>query len=86
MFLLVCSVYPAFGDYLEPTAQEQQLYNRLLADFIKLNVQKTDVIGSIGPSSRMGKSMRIVVEKENRRRYFDNLQTTFSLSILTRRF
>ncbi|MBM2851813.1 MAG: hypothetical protein HW420_360 [Candidatus Nitrosotenuis sp.] len=43
MFLLVCSIYPAFGDYVEPTLQEQQLYNSLLADFTKLNVQKTDV-------------------------------------------
>ncbi|QLH08288.1 hypothetical protein [Candidatus Nitrosotenuis sp. DW1] len=43
VFLLAGGTYPAFADYVEPTAQEQQLYNRLLADFTKLSVQKTDV-------------------------------------------
>ncbi|MBI5146224.1 MAG: hypothetical protein HZA84_03280 [Thaumarchaeota archaeon] len=42
-FLLAGSVYPAFADYVEPSLQEQQLYNRLLADFTKLSVQKMDV-------------------------------------------
>jgi hypothetical protein len=42
VFLLI-GVYPAFADYVEPTSQEQQLYNRLLADFTKQNVQKMDV-------------------------------------------
>ena len=42
-FLLAASIYPAFADYVEPTAQEQQLYNRLLANFTKLSIQKTDV-------------------------------------------
>lgn len=43
MVLLAGSTYPAFADYVEPTVQEQQLYNRLLADFTRLNVQKMDV-------------------------------------------
>ena len=43
MFLLTGSIYPAFADYVMPTPQEQQLYNRLLANFTKLNVQKMDV-------------------------------------------
>ena len=43
MFLLAGSVYPVFADYVEPTQQEQQLYDRLLANFTKLDVQKTDV-------------------------------------------
>ncbi len=43
IFLLTGSIYPAFADYVEPSLQEQQLYNRLLADFTKLGVQKMDV-------------------------------------------
>jgi len=43
VFLLTASICPAFADYVEPTVQEQQLYNRLLANFTKLDVQKMDV-------------------------------------------
>jgi hypothetical protein len=43
MFLLAWSIYPAFADYVEPTSQERQLYNSLLANFTKLNIQKMDV-------------------------------------------
>jgi hypothetical protein len=41
--LLAVGIYPAFADFVEPTMQEQQLYNMLLADFTKLNVQKMDI-------------------------------------------
>ncbi|HSA98651.1 MAG TPA: hypothetical protein VLF17_06195 [Candidatus Nitrosotenuis sp.] len=43
VFLLTAGICPAFADYVEPTAQEQQLYNKLLANFTKLDVQKMDV-------------------------------------------
>ncbi|MBI3639088.1 MAG: hypothetical protein HY223_02115 [Thaumarchaeota archaeon] len=41
-FLLV-NVVPAFGIYEPPTKREQDLYNQLLAEFTKLNIQKKDV-------------------------------------------
>ena len=43
VFLLAASICPVFADYVEPTQQEQQLYDGLLANFTKLSVQKTDV-------------------------------------------
>ena len=41
-FLLV-NVIPAFGIYEPPTKREQDLYNQLLAEFTKLDIQKKDV-------------------------------------------
>ena len=43
IFLLVSGTYQAFGAFVEPTSQEQQLYNRLLADFTKSSVTTKDV-------------------------------------------
>jgi len=41
-FLLV-NLMPAFGVYETPTKREQNLYNQLLGEFTKLNIQKKDV-------------------------------------------
>ena len=41
-FLLV-NIIPAFGIYEPPTKREQDLYNQLLAEFAKLDIQKKDV-------------------------------------------
>jgi len=41
-FLLV-NLVPAFGIYEPPTKREQDLYNQLLSEFTKLNIQKKDV-------------------------------------------
>lgn len=43
IFLLLANLYPAFGLFEEPTQQEQNLYNKLLSEFEKLNVSKKDV-------------------------------------------
>jgi len=43
MALLLANLVPVFGDYVAPTKQEQELYNRLLAEFEKLDVEKKDV-------------------------------------------
>jgi hypothetical protein len=43
VFLLAASIYSVSADYVEPTPQEQQLYDGLLANFTRLSVQKTDV-------------------------------------------
>lgn len=47
IFLLFANLYPAFGSFAEPTPQEQNLYNKLLAEFEKLNVSKKDVSGTL---------------------------------------
>ena len=41
-FLLV-NLAPVFGIYEPPTKREQDLYNQLLAEFTKLDIQKKDV-------------------------------------------
>jgi len=41
-FLLV-NLVPAFGIYEPPTKREQDLYNQLLSEFTKLDIQKKDV-------------------------------------------
>ncbi len=41
--LLLVNLIPAFGIYELPTKSEQDLYNQLLAEFSKLNIQKKDV-------------------------------------------
>jgi len=42
--LLCANFIPIFGDdYISPTTQEQQLYNKLLAEFERLNIEKKDV-------------------------------------------
>ncbi|HLA22236.1 MAG TPA: hypothetical protein VJZ17_02185 [Nitrosopumilaceae archaeon] len=43
MALLLANLVPVFGDYVAPTKQEQELYNKLLAEFEKLDVEKKDV-------------------------------------------
>jgi len=43
VFLLFANLYPAFGNYGEPTSQEQNLYNELLVEFEKLAISKKDV-------------------------------------------
>ncbi len=43
VFLLFSGVLPAFGTYVEPSAQEQNLYNELRAEFEKLTISKMDV-------------------------------------------
>jgi hypothetical protein len=42
-FLLLSGVLPAFGAYVEPTYQEQNLYDELRAEFEKLTIPKKDV-------------------------------------------
>jgi len=42
-FLLLSSVFPAFGAYVEPSAQEQDLYDDLRAEFEELTISKKDV-------------------------------------------
>jgi len=41
--LLFANLYPAFGNYGEPTSQEEDLYNKLLVEFDKLTISKKDV-------------------------------------------
>jgi hypothetical protein len=41
--LLFANLYPAFGNFEEPTSQEQNLYNKLLEEFEKLAISKKDV-------------------------------------------
>ena len=41
--LLFANLIPAFSDSLPPTQQEQDLYNKLLVEFEKLNIEKRDV-------------------------------------------
>ena len=43
MALLFANLVPVFGDYVAPTKQEQELYNKLLAEFEKLDIEKKDV-------------------------------------------
>ena len=41
--VLLTNLIPAFGVYAPPTKQENDLYNKLLAEFQKLDVEKKDV-------------------------------------------
>ncbi len=41
--ILFSNLIPSFGTYVPPTKQEQELYNKLLSEFEKLQVQKKDV-------------------------------------------
>ncbi|MFY9300809.1 MAG: hypothetical protein WAO91_06440 [Candidatus Nitrosotenuis sp.] len=41
--LLLLGILPAFGAYVEPTSQEQSLYDELRADFEKLTIPKKEV-------------------------------------------
>ncbi len=42
--LLFVNFIPVFGDdYISPTTQEQQLYEKLLSEFMRLNIEKKDV-------------------------------------------
>ena len=41
--LLLANIVPSFGEFVAPTKQEQELYNKLLAEFEKLDIQKKDV-------------------------------------------
>lgn len=41
--MLFTNLYPAFGNYGTPTPKEQDLYNKLLAEFEKLTISKKDV-------------------------------------------
>ena len=43
MVFLLANLIPAFGIYELPTKREQDLYNQLLAEFTKLDIQKKDV-------------------------------------------
>jgi len=44
MLILFANLIPVFGDdYVPPTQQEQELYDKLLAEFEKLNVEKKNV-------------------------------------------
>ncbi|HYL66245.1 MAG TPA: hypothetical protein VEU72_03750 [Nitrosopumilaceae archaeon] len=43
MVFLLANLIPAFGIYDLPTKREQDLYNQLLAEFTKLNIQKKNV-------------------------------------------
>ncbi len=43
MVLLFANLVPVFGEYMVPTKQEQELYNKLLAEFEKLDIEKKDV-------------------------------------------
>src|SRR5947209_5210934 len=43
MGILLVNLIPAFGIYEPPTKREQKLYNQLLAEFTKLDIQKKDV-------------------------------------------
>jgi hypothetical protein len=45
---LLANLIPAFGIYEYPTKREQDLYNQLLAEFTKLDIQKTDVSDVLG--------------------------------------
>jgi len=43
MALLFANLIPVFGEYVVPTKQEQKLYNKILAEFEKLDIEKKDV-------------------------------------------
>jgi hypothetical protein len=43
ILILLCSIPAAFGAYVEPTPQEQELYEKLKSEFEKLDISKKDV-------------------------------------------
>jgi hypothetical protein len=49
--LLLSGVFPAFGAYVQPSAQEQDLYDDLRAKFDKLTIPKKDVGDVLGSFS-----------------------------------
>jgi len=56
--LLLVNLIPAFGIYELPTQREQNLYNQLLADFTKPDIQKKDVNGVL---STFGKPLVVTI-------------------------
>lgn|GEM_PF-590170 len=49
--LLFSNLYSAFGEYVEPSSQEQDLYNEMREEFEKLSISKKDVSDTLGSFS-----------------------------------
>ncbi|MGQ0606042.1 MAG: hypothetical protein ACT4OD_03685 [Candidatus Nitrosotenuis sp.] len=51
IFALISSIPAAFGAYVEPTSQEQALYDKLRTEFGKLSISKKDVADTLSSFS-----------------------------------
>jgi hypothetical protein len=49
--LLFLNLYSAFGEYVEPSSQEQDLYDEMREEFEKLSISKKDVSDTLGSFS-----------------------------------